>query len=449
MRKVTLITLFGLLQCAVFIEQSHAEDLDEKVAQDLKLVQSSVSDADNILGNIDEGMSKIRDIINSIPGTDPKKSEARDKYTHIVDVFGSQKKVIEKMKNITSKANLTYDSIQLLRTLSGDVKNYGQGGDLGAQFNALTTLLSGLGDVPVLGAAIETYGKVAAEMVNAIYRVGDNIDKVRNQGQIGGQGYYAAGESAVLYNKLVKQFGKSFAENARLTPDQPRYVYRSDSDSNSYIWNENQKKWYKTDNGAPLDEIYNKHRQATQKLLDAGQLNVLANNWPRIQKREQSANALLQQLKDLKSRVGGGKAETAFGEVDGKYELSHWADMGDDFAISYAYDSAFKSQVDRAVRDLYRKLREAGAQSSSQSLENWANDANVSLPKVKLTTEADLARIAEKQAEKEAKEKEKAERLERQQAEREAKRLAKEEARAEREAARQAEKEAREKEKAE
>jgi len=385
MRNTMHYLLMSLLALLVVTCAASAEPLDEAIQQtgeDFKILKESVDQATEKLDQVGDGLYKAEQFVRNATNIDaPTKRQLLEKIEEAKNSLGTYTEPLKTFSKYAGPAVSAFDVYNEIKDLKAKAAAR-QGGPLAGQLQVVATLMEKYGGkVPILGSAIEAYGKITTGILDATDRLAQTVDQNRNQGAVGGQGYYATGASKELYDKMVEQFGQDFAQTTRFVPGSPPWVYEPAFDQGpTLIWDSDSKEWYKIDSGAPVGDIFKMNLLAGRR-REPWELKALSEHWDSGQQRLQTAD----DIKDMFGRLRNlllGPAADAFYKVNQKYDydLSWWAEHPQEFRAKYAYDAAFKRRINQALGDLYSEFNQQGADDSAKALEKWAQDHGVSLP---------------------------------------------------------------------
>ncbi|MFO7945788.1 MAG: vWA domain-containing protein [Armatimonadota bacterium] len=367
------------------------------VAEDDAIKQTG-EDFKKIVDGVDTGISTIDEIRSSLwdarqyyekaPGMTAQERRAIiDKISQAqegLETFNEPLRKFSKMAAPVGSAFDVYGEIKDLKDAVQKAQNR-EGGPLGGQLQALATIMEKAGgNVPVIGPFIEQYGKITDKLLDATDRVAKTIDENRNQGVVGGPGYYKSGADKEKYDKMVEQFGQDFAQRNQYWPDGPSWIYKpfSAGDQPTLVWDEQQKSWYQIDSSVPVDQIY-KMNLLAGKSRTPWEMKVLGERWDSAQGRMKTANGMSTAWEKIYSaHLWDSKLDAAFSGVNSKYDhaLSWWQDHPEEFMAKYTYDASFKNQMNEAMKELYKAMLDEGATNAAEYIKEMGEKHGFSVP---------------------------------------------------------------------
>ncbi len=385
MRSLKRYLVVTVLMLFVVGGAASAEPLDEAIQQtgeDFKILKESVEQATEKLDQIGDGLYQAEQFVRNAGNIDAAtKQQLMEKITEAKNSLGTYTAPLKTFSKYAGHALSAFDVYNEIKELKAKAAAR-QGGPLAGQLQVLGTLMEKYGGkVPILGSAIEAYGKITTGILDATDKLAQAVDENRNQGAVGGQGYYATGASKELYDKMVEQFGQDFAQSTRFEPSSPPWIYNPGSGQGpTLIWDADSKQWYKIESGAPVEDIFKMNLLAGRR-REPWELKALSEHWDSGQQRLQTADDIKDMFGRLRNLLLGPSAD-AFDKVNQKYDydLSWWVEHPEEFRAKYAYDAAFKRRINQALGDLYSEFNQQGADDSAKALEQWSQAHGVSLP---------------------------------------------------------------------
>ncbi|MFP3903263.1 MAG: hypothetical protein ACLFWB_03360, partial [Armatimonadota bacterium] len=329
---------------------SVADDAIKQTGDDFKKIVDGVDTGISTIDEIRSSLWDAREYYEKAPGMTAQERRA------IIDQISQAQKSLEtfneplrKFSKMAAPVGKAFDVYGEIKDLKGAVQKAQnrEGGPLGGQLQALATIMEEAGGkVPVIGPFIEQYGKITDRLLDATDRVAKTIDENRNQGIVGGPGYYKTGADKEKYEKMVEQFGQAFAQGNQYWPDGPSWIYKpfSSGDQPTLIWDEQQKSWYEVDRSVPVDRIY-KMNLLAGKSRSPWEMKVLGENWSNAQDRMNTANGMSTAWEKIYgAHLWDAKLDAAFSGVNSKYDhaLSWWQSHPDEFMAKYTYDASFQ-----------------------------------------------------------------------------------------------------------
>lgn len=367
------------------------------VADDDPLAKTG-EDFGNVVGKVDEGIQTVDNIREALwqaqeyyrysPDlSDQEKAQILEQIAAArddLDNFAEPLRQFSQMAAPVSSAFDVYAQVKELRDAMKKTRSR-QGGPLGGKLQVLATIMQQAGgQVPLIGAALETYGKITEGLLDATDHVAKTIDENRNQGRIGGPGYYATGANVDKYNKMVEQFGEDFAQTYHYYPIGPMWIFKAEwaSDAPTMIWDKSSKSWYQVDGSAPVDRIHRMNLLAG-KSRTPWEMKVLVEHWDSAQDRIRTAGGVATAWEKLyDAKLWDYQLDAAFSDVDSKYDmaLSWWQDHQEGFTARYTYDSDFKRNMNSAMRDLYKALMDEGPTNAAEYIKEMGEKYGFPVP---------------------------------------------------------------------
>lgn len=362
-RSLRLVCVGACLAALIGLAPSRAQDgspvAQAYAATDAKFreIKDNVATAKERLDNVGQQLERVEDFLKKHPKIAPKERAAL--IRQLGDARGTMQKtgeVLEKFGNYADKATQAADAVNQVREIYQAFRS----DQLSDKVRILGSMMEKYGgDVPVLGAAIEAYGKITTGLVDATDKLDKQIGETFRQDQIG-SGIHG-GKRDPRYVKLVEQFGKDFADQTTYAPNTLREVFRPiDKPLDvALIWDQERNQWYRIDGKVKVESIFHDVVAARGQRPTPEQLKFLAEHDEQNQARQAMADAFAKYLRtasDPRSLSPSSGAFVRLGEDGGKMIL---ALRDPDFQAKFVYDDQFRAwtltTLDTMRRDLIRQ----------------------------------------------------------------------------------------------
>lgn len=340
--------------------QSTYDEAYEKTKLEFNSIKESSETAAKYLDAADNGLKNIEKRLNEILATkkaNPKVKELKKKVLEsrmTIKQYRAPLKTFNEYAESVTNVTETYEELKEIKQNFSQYRN--NQGQLASNLYLISKGMEEFGEkVPLVGKAIEAYGKITGGLIEKINVVSKAIDENRNQGAISGQGFYKTGSNLEKYNILKNKY-PYLAENVRYIPSRPSYVYEPDFGSEPYlIWNEETKEFYLVQRTVPLQKIFDMNMIVRGRPTPAD-MKVLCDGWETVgKKRSATAIAIMNLLKLLRS---GTLSFKAYSDTNISYNglLSRYLDSPEKFEAYYIFDNYFREGINRSLSSLYNKL---------------------------------------------------------------------------------------------
>lgn len=353
-----------------------------------RAIKDNVATARERLGNVGEQLGRIEDYLETHPELAPAKRAALMRQLgEARGTLQTSGQVLDSFGAYADKVTQAADAVNQVRDLATAIRSE----RLSDQLRALGAAMEGYGgDVPLIGPAIEAYGRITAGLVDATDRLDAQIGETFRQEQIGSAVH--GGKDDPRYKKLVEQFGKEFADQTTYAPSTLREVFRpiDKPRDTALIWDPDAGAWYRVDGNVPVETIFGDVVAARGKRPTPAQLRHLAENHAQTQARQAVADGFAGYLRAAADPGSLGPSSGALirlGEEGGRVML---ALRDPAFRARFTYDGTFRAWtldvIDRMRADLVKQGR--SAQRSLQDL-----DALLERYEIAMTTPDSLPEI--------------------------------------------------------
>ncbi|MCC2113927.1 MAG: hypothetical protein KDJ16_17965, partial [Hyphomicrobiales bacterium] len=415
--------LFGAMVAALVLAfgagdrgyaQSAAEDLEETIGEVegdfnvlVKSVEQTTGKLDKAFDNLETADEVIVSLMRALPKGDRNQARLKEALRAVREMqnsvhdYNTQLKLFHKSAGHVTTAFDAYDKVIEIRDRAAARK----GGPLAANLSVLADVMKDYGEkVPILGKALSIYGEVTGQLLGATDKLAGDMAKVHKQGILGG------GTGQNIDDPRYLALKEQFPEEVGLTliPTTPRHVFENnivDSDERDFIWDDDNKQWYIVNGPMRASKIYSDGLMLGKRFTPV-QLEYLTANSQNIIDRKETAKRFSEILN--KKYEGLNYDETMF-YMEEKFGRRLYNDgkLPDFFFASYAYDGAYKNDVNLYAAVLWAHARTADrSESLVTALEDWAKKAGVDLEEIlpedeKATMLARLKQKNRKGAEKE------------------------------------------------
>ena len=361
------------------------------VEAEFRAIVASVDETKEKIGKAEEALGKAEELVKANPrvGEETKKK--------LLDTIGESRKGLsqhakgfEKLSGYGAQATSALDAYHEVCALKEALD-----GNLSDQLSYLARAMQQYGgDVPILGKPLEIYGEVTQKLVEATDRLEKGIRETRNQGAIGGPGFYG-GTRDPRYRKLVEQFGKPFADADRFVPSSPIEVYRPDRDPSNpspvaLIWDKEAEgggRWHRLED-VPVEQIFRDVRLAGGKRPAPAVLVRLGQDYEKTYRRQREAgDAMAGYFAAHAAIVARGGLDPAWTSVVARRTLQEPGSTvlqavrtPEVFRAKFVYDPGFAEQAIRLLADLRRQMEQDGLTGGASEIDALARRYGISLP---------------------------------------------------------------------
>ena len=365
------------------LAQENIEQAYEQTANEFNSINSSSKEAVEKLDNI---LSGLREVEGRLKLKDTSKLMSNETKKTILDKLKKSrlqvnfyKKTLKNFQEKTGYVSNAFDAADAVKKFKDDYNSYATNqGELASNLFALSTAMEKFGDkIPILGDSIKAYGQITAGILGKIADISKQIDEIRNQGQISGQGFYKTGPNLSKYNILKSKF-PDLAENVSYRPSNTGFVYTSDSINDpTLIWDEQNKDFYKIDAGIPVSNIFQMNL-LTGRRRSPYELKVLSEKWNTFFK---PINTTAEKLLTFMDKFKSGQAFEYFTDIDNKYKNIFTGGMSnnDVFKANYVFNMNYRDNLNKALSDLYNLFIEKGLSNAANQIKVFADQNGIKI----------------------------------------------------------------------
>ncbi len=231
------------------------------------------------LRGISAGLKRASEEVAGLKLPDEEKKELCTRIAGAQRLVGDSLVAAGGLRDSIQGAGNVLDLCGQIRDIRATVRalDIGGGGKLSAALTGLSTLLEKYGGkVPLIGKALEVYGKTTKGLLGAIAKVADEIEENRRQGHVGcGTSHLRPHRNHVLWKQDQKTF-----EASTYAPCGPSYAYRP-IDGNEkrmvLLWDALADKWHIIKREVSVEDVYADNLLLGVQLRPAGMLSRLQN----------------------------------------------------------------------------------------------------------------------------------------------------------------------------
>ena len=402
-RVLALLGVFALVLGRGALAQE-ARDVEAE----FRAIVASVDETKEKIGKAEEALGKAEELLKANPrvGEETKKK--------LLDTIGESRKGLsqhakgfEKLSGYGAQATSALDAYHEVCALKEALD-----GNLSDQLSYLARAMQQYGgDVPILGKPLEIYGEITQKLVEATDRLEKGIRETRNQGAVGGPGFYGGTRDA-RYRKLVEQFGKQFADADRFVPSSPIEVYRPDRDPGNpspvaLIWDKEAEgggRWHRLED-VPVEQIFRDVRLAGGKRPGPDVLVRLGQGYEKTYRRQREAgDAMAGYFAAHAAIAARGGLDPAWTSVVARRTLQEPGSTvlqavrtPEVFRAKFVYDPGFAGQAIRLLAELRRQMEQDGLTAGASEIDALARRYGISLPS-QIPPSLELGKLSEEAA---------------------------------------------------
>lgn len=331
------------VEAAKKVVDAVADDIDEEIKR-LKKARMPISD-------------KLKKAATRIKNAQKTLEASQELLTNFSDYSGK----------ITAATDVYDEMVELRKKMAASYETLGP---LGAEMQALGAIMQKGENIPILGKAIETYGKITTGLVDKLGEVATTIDKNRNQDLIG-EGAYDTNEKARIFH----EFRRSHPELVGLTyePASPSYLYAPEDEARggpSVLWDEEAKQFIVVPEGIPARTIF-QMQLLNDERLSASELAMHMNEWPKGgDKRLRTAQAMHTFFNELRKFDYSAVSDNSHEEL---FSLLRNPRL---FEARYVYDRKAHEQLHGDLKAIYEALMTKGDEDSKRQAAQIRRFAN-------------------------------------------------------------------------
>ena len=361
----------------VAAEQQWWEEAAQQTRDEFQTVKDTVDQTVDTLDKVRDRLSDFEEWARQhLKGRELQ--DALEKVKQAREALNKYSFPLATFKTHTARVASGIDALMELKALADQARQR-KGGDLAAALHVMATVMEKYGQkVPILGQAIEAYGKLTGAILDATDRIAKTINEMRNQGMIG-TGTYGGADNP-LWQALKKQYPDIAKGGYTLAPASVPYVYEPIGQGHNWslIWDPAKKEWYKVDQPAGVVEEIYRERVIAKGHPQPWDLVVLARHYDKLQDRRQAASEAIDLLQRARKMLLGPVAD-AFDAVNERYDYNLSWIIRDErgFIAKYAQNAAFHNMVNRYLAELYYEIKKRGGKAGA--IERWAKAHGINL----------------------------------------------------------------------
>lgn len=366
-----------------FGPSSPEEEAYEKSRDEFNAVHKGVSDTkdainksgvydefDKLEKKIEKDMKELQKAGKKVP---KELKDAAAKVASAKTLLNQSRVFLENFADYSGKVTTALDvcdeMLELKKQMEADQEALG---NLGKALRGLAKGMTWAGDVPVLGDAITSYGKVTLETLDKLREVSAAIDK-RNQGAIG-IGPSDTNEQGRAFREFLQSHPELKGTVNYLPANSPPYLYvpEREDQQQSLLWDAEAKQFAVVPKDIPVKDIF-RMKLLTGERLSASELVMHMEEWPKGgAKRYTLSREVYKVFKQLRAFDYNVMSEVSENSHEELLALVRNPRM---FEARYVYDRQTHDQLHRDIKEIYDRFIAKGDQKSldqAAALRRWA-----------------------------------------------------------------------------
>lgn len=315
----------------------------QKIKNEYALVKKINDESKDNLENIKKGLHLAETYANELENADEKKklldlvAQSNSKLGEVlgtIDTFSTY-------SQYTSNAFEAADYMQKIGQLNTS--------DLKGSLNLVASLMKDYGGkIPILGSALEVYGKITLGLISAV----DNINKsIQNMDKD------SISHNDKRYIKFKDQFFRDPAGGYLTIQQGFSFIFSPDDDISygHYIWDENADKWYEFDSKINIIEIFKDNLKLGRRLAP-NVLKMMGDRHTAIENHKKAVTTIFNTITNWKGQYFG--AGDVFFTVNKKhnYKLREEMENKELFNLKYVYDYSYRNWIHQVLKDFRSEM---------------------------------------------------------------------------------------------
>lgn len=354
-------------------EQSRDEykAVHEGVSETKESVENTKKAVDEVVKQLDAEIDRLKRAGNAVP---PKMKAAAAKLKNAQSTLERSQEILGNFGDYSDKVTAAmdvYDEIlEVRKRMDADYQTLGA---LGAELDALGSMMKHADKVPILGQAIAAYGEITVKMVDKLGQVANTIDKNKNQGLIG-IGNSDTNEKARIFHEFQRNHPKELT-GINYEPSTPPYLYVPEDEArggSSVLWDEENKRFTLVPKDVPAKDIF-KMTLLIDKRLSAPDLIMHMDEWKKGgAKRLETGRAMHSFFNKLRRNALTAVSQVAREHDDTIFILLRNPKL---FEARYVYDRQAHDQLHRdlkAIHDILLAQGDEVSKAQAKQIRNFA-----------------------------------------------------------------------------
>jgi len=386
---MTLLGLGSAAPCHAGWWSSPEEDAYEQSRDEYKAVHEGVSETkesvehtkkavDEVVKQLDAEIDRLKKSGNAVP---PKMKAAAAKLKNAQSTLERSQEILGNFGDYSDKVTAAmdvYDEIlEVRKRMDADYQTLGA---LGAELDALGSMMKHADKVPILGQAIAAYGEMTVKMVDKLGQVANTIDKHKNQGLIG-IGVSDTNEKARIFHEFQRNHPKELT-GITYEPSTPPYLYVPEDEArggSSVLWDEENKRFSLVPKDVPAKDIF-KMTLLIDKRLSAPDLIMHMDEWKKGgAKRLDTARAMHSFFNKLRKTCLTAVSQVTREDDDKLFLLLRNPKL---FEARYVYDRQTHEQLHhdlKAIHDVLLAQGDEASKAQAKQIRAFAKKYNLAI----------------------------------------------------------------------
>lgn len=389
-RGLVVVALIAVLPCAGLAEsEPWWEDAAVQTRDEFNAVKDAVDQTVGWIDSAKQGLDSFGAFVASnLSG--PERDTVMAQLRGAQDALDTHGQPLRLASGRLGQVTSVVDGAFELKAL-GEAARARRGGELASAMHVIGEAMRRYGqDVPAVGDLITFYGDAIGTILDATDAIADAVETNRNQGMVGAGTYL--GIENPLYQALVREFGRDFADGHIFEPAGVPYLYQSiDNDQRHFtlIWDPASERWERVDRSpSAMARLYRSYVLARGHPTPQVLRTLGGPSFDPARERLQAGNEAVAMWAGMFRDY-----DLAFTNVNiaSDYELLDLLRDPDAFAARFAHDQAFNLRVQAWMDDIYREaLRLDPDDPTARAISAWADRFGVTLPSASVAEQPDL-----------------------------------------------------------
>lgn len=388
-RPLVMVALIAALPCTSL---AAGEPWWEEAAVQTRDEFNAVKDAvDQTVGWIDSAkheLERFERYVVSIP-SGPERDAVMAQIRGAQDALDTHGQPLRLASGRLGQVASVVDGAFELKAL-GEAARARRGGDLASAMHVIGEAMKRYGqDVPAVGDLITFYGDAIGTILDATDAIANAVETNRNQGMFGAGTYL--GIENPLYQALVRDFGRDFADGHIFEPTDVPYLYQSiDNDQRHFtlIWDPATERWERVGRSpTAMAVLYRSYVLARGHPTPQVLRTLGGPSFDPARERLQAGTEAVEMWAGFFRNY-----DLAFTNVNiaSDYELLDLLRDPEAFAARFAHDQAFSLRVQAWMDDIEREaMRLDPNDPTARAIRAWADRFGVVLPSAAVAEQPD------------------------------------------------------------